>query len=238
MRIRLDKNMMLTVASSVGVIATGVAGAWGMKRAIDSINEENPEGKLETAIVAAPSFIPAAISAGISIYCIITNHIVNKETQAMLLGSVALAKESFNKYRKVVIDTIGEEAEQEMRMEVVRQQSDYHIQNINTPDKKLLFYEPLTSTYIERYEREIIDAEYHLNRNFALSGYVTVRDFCNILGIDIHQSFMTDKLLDKAWSIEEGYCWIDFEHRLVDNGDGEIFYIIDPIFEPLDEYEY
>ena len=83
-----------------------------------------------------------------------------------------------------------------------------------------------------RYEREIIDAEYHLNRNFVLRGYAPLNEFYEFLGLP-----KTEYGEMVGWTISDGYYWIDFEHRLISRDDGGAdMYAIDMIFPPEPDF--
>ena len=86
-----------------------------------------------------------------------------------------------------------------------------------------------------RYEREVIDAEYHFNRNFTMRGYAFLNEFYEFLGLP-----MTEYGRIAGWSMSSGIMWVDFEHRLIDNDDGgTACYSIDMVFPPevLEEWE-
>ena len=103
---------------------------------------------------------------------------------------------------------------------------------MDAPDDKVVFYEELSGESIVCYEREIMDAEYHLNRNFALRGYAALNEFYEFLGLP-----KTDYGDAVGWSMSYGYSWIDFEHRLINRDDGGTpIYSIDMIFPPDDDY--
>ena len=84
----------------------------------------------------------------------------------------------------------------------------------------------------------MLQAEYHLNRNFALGGgFITLNDFYTFLGIEkIPEG---DAI---GWMVSDGLYWVDFNHSkaMVDDGlNGEIeCYIIDVDFPPVTEKEY
>ena len=81
-----------------------------------------------------------------------------------------------------------------------------------------------------------MDAEYHLNRNFVQRGYASLNEFYEFLGLP--QTKYGDEV---GWTCTDGYCWIDFEHRLISRDDGGTeVYAIDMLFPPdahyLDEW--
>ena len=71
-----------------------------------------------------------------------------------------------------------------------------------------------------------------VNRNFVMRGYASLNEFYEFLGLP-----QTDYGESVGWSIDDGYCWIDFEHRLISRDDGGTdIYSIDIVFPPHSEY--
>ena len=87
----------------------------------------------------------------------------------------------------------------------------------------ITFYEPISDRYFEATMEQVLDAEYHLNRNYSLGKEVTLNDFYGFLGIP---EIETGDMLGWDFSDESMY-WIDFNHRKSEFPDGRIFYIID-----------
>lgn len=94
------------------------------------------------------------------------------------------------------------------------------------------FYDCFSGRYFESTLSKVLQAEYHLNRNFALGGlYVEVNNFYELLGI---APIDRGKVL--GWDCAEDIVWIDFNHYKATLDDGmEVYYIemmIDPqVFE-------
>ena len=85
------------------------------------------------------------------------------------------------------------------------------------------FYESISERYFEATMEQVLDAEYHLNRNYSLGKEVTLNDFYGFLGIP---EIETGDML--GWNfMDESMYWIDFNHRKSEFPDGRIFYIID-----------
>jgi hypothetical protein len=80
-----------------------------------------------------------------------------------------------------------------------------------------------------------MNAEYHLNRNFALAGAALFNEFYDFIGIEERP-----ELDEMGWApTDEGEFWIEFNHVPKDLPDGRRCYIIDMPFEPrvnFDDY--
>lgn len=95
-----------------------------------------------------------------------------------------------------------------------------------------MYYDEISGETFVRYEREIMDAEYHLNRNFVMRGYASLNEFYEFLGLP--QTLYGDSV---GWSITDGEMWIDFEHALISRDDGgEPIYMINTIIPPDADY--
>ena len=96
-------------------------------------------------------------------------------------------------------------------------------------EETLLFYEPYSERYFKSTLYRVLQAEYHINRNFALGADISLNDFYLFLGIE-----KTDGGDMIGWSGVDGYEWIDFENIRSTLEDGTPYYIISPMFEPVD----
>ena len=83
----------------------------------------------------------------------------------------------------------------------------------------------------ERREK-VIQAEYHLNRNFMFAGVIPLNDFYEFLGLE--KTELGDAV---GWSSCNGdIYWIDFNHHRLTLDDGMEIYVIDMVFEPTAEW--
>ena len=86
------------------------------------------------------------------------------------------------------------------------------------------------------YERELMDAEYHINRNYVMRGYVTFNEWLEFVGLSPISNGD-----DIGWSIDSGMYWIDIHHRKtkeIMNGEPiyEVDYMYGPDEDALDEW--
>lgn len=234
---RLHSSTILTCIGAIGVVATAISTAKLTPKALDILEQAKDEKgskltKLETANVLTPVYIPAIVIGASTIACIFGANVLNKQKQASLMSAYALIDNYHKEYRNTLISLHGEEADVEIRNAMARKRCDYHQIGLDVPDGKVIFYEEISGESILRYEREIMDAEYHLNRNFAMRGYATLNEFYMFLGLP-----QTDYGEELGWSMDDGYSWIDFEHNQISRDDGGAdIYSIDMIFPPHDKY--
>ena len=117
--------------------------------------------------------------------------------------------------------------------EVILQNCNYNHIGCDVPDEKATWVEEISGESIDAYEKEIIDAEYHFNRNFTMRGYASLNELYEFLGMP-----QTEYGKSVGWTTSDGIFWVDFEHRIVNNGDdgGPCVYSIWPIFELSADY--
>lgn len=228
---------VLTCLSAAGVIATTIMAVKETPKALKLLDEAKEEKgeeltKVEIICVAAPVYIPSFVMGLATISCMFSANVLNKRKQASLTSAYALLENYHKNYRKTLIDLHGEEADIEVRTEMARKSCSYHCIDLDIPDEKVVFYDEISGESIVRYERDIIDAEYHFNRNFTMRGYASLNEFYDFLGLP-----QTDYGDEVGWSMSSGIMWVDFEHRLISRDDGgRDIYMIDMVFSPESDY--
>ena len=234
--------MILTALGTVGFLASG----YFTIKATTKINHEMDKKEFEKleethtltdltikekAKIIIPNYIlPVSLAIG-SLGCFWGATVLSKNKQKSVIAANTLLQNGFMEYRNKLIELHGEEVDRQILEELSRGRNcaAYHVIDIKYPDKKVKWYEPISKQYFEAYEREVMDAEYHLNRNFTLrGGEADINEFLQFLGIDGVNE-------DIGWSIKDGICWIDFEHWEKEEN-GETIYEIVYYFEPNEEY--
>lgn len=230
---------VLTCISSAGVLATAFLSSKATIKAreiLKATEKENGEklDKVEAAKLVIPVYTSAVLMGTATVACIIGSNIINKKQQAALASAYALLNRYHKEYRTTVKEVCGETADKKVQSEMLRQRCNYRITDLDVPDQKVIFYDDISGNSVIRYERDIIDAEYHLNRNFAIGGHVLLNDLYEMLGMPKTED--GEKL---GWSCEDGYYWIDFEHRPLSRDEsGMDVYVIDMIIQPCPESTY
>ena len=101
-----------------------------------------------------------------------------------------------------------------------------------TDDEKHLFYDVFSKRYFTATFSDVLLAELHTNRNFALGGEVSVKTFYDFLGLDT-----PDEMKGLYWFVCDGYQFVDFGHskHYIDDGverEPVECWSIEMIFEP------
>ncbi len=235
-RLKHNAPTILSILGAIGVIGTAVSSAVATvdaQKRLDQAKKEKKQEltKKEMIFEAAPAYVPTVIAGVSTIACILSANTLNRRQQAALTSAYALVHSSYTDYRKKLIELHGKEADEEIRSSILRGNCDYHVVGLDIPDDKMEYMEPVTGQCLIAYEREIMDAEYHFNRNFVLRGTANLNEFLTFLGLET-----TDYGEEIGWTVSDGYLWIDFEHHVVQDADGHDICIIDYVFEPMPGY--
>lgn len=247
--LRKSSPTILSCIGAVGVVATSALAVRATPKALRKIRADskiNHDGdteaysKLEAVRSAWVCYIPAAISGTATIFCIFGANVLNKRQQAALTSAYALLNDSYNNYKDKLRELYGEEAHQKIVDAIAAEKAkDVYITadgicestslsfDERNPDDVRLFYDTFSRRYFESTIAQVLEAEYHLNRNWSLGGDVCVNDFYNFLGIEPIDG--GDYL---SWFYEDGISWIDFNHRKTVLEDGLEVFVVDIVYTP------
>lgn len=118
-------STLLTCIGAIGVVATSVMAVKATPKAtrlLEASEKEKGEKltKMEVVKIAGPAYVPAAIVGASTIACIFGANILTKQSQASLASAYALLDRSYKEYRNKVNTLYGEEADDEVRVEVTK----------------------------------------------------------------------------------------------------------------------
>lgn len=252
--LRKASPTILSGLGAAGVIVTSVLAVRATPKALYKIRADSkakydgdPEAysKFEAVKSAWVCYIPAAISGTATIFCILGANVLSKRQQAALTSAYALLNDSYNNYKDKLKELYGEEAHQKIIDAIAAEKAkDVYISSTgfwsknsldfdeHDPQNNRLFYDSFSQRYFESSIERVIQAEYHLNRNFMFAGYIALNDFYEFLGLDKTEFGET-----VGWSSINGdIYWIDFDHHKTIMDDGLECYIIDMVFEPTIDY--
>lgn len=231
---------ILTILGAAGVVGTAVLAVKATPKAMNlcyEVWDEREEGQeptvLDYAKVGWKAYIPAASVGLATIVCIIGANGLNRKQQAAITSAYILLDNAYKEYQKKVKELYGDEADSSIRREIVKEQYEPH----EAPsDGRILYFDFFSGRYLERSPEEVMDAEYHMNREFIHKDYITLNEWYKLLGMDPVD--FGDVL---GWSIGAGECyygyqWIDFEHELQVMEDGLECYIIHMISPPTADF--
>lgn len=228
---------MLAMLGSIGVVATALLTRKATIKALDAPEEE--EWKC---------YIPPIIIGTGTIACIVGSSFLSYKQQASLMSAYMFLNESYLDYKSKVIQKCGldthNEILEELRAEKAIPDRVFYTSNLvdtvsgfyDENEETKLFYDEFSKRYFEAKPTTVLQAEYHLNRNYILGMPLDVNAWYEYLGIEPVEGGDIEYL-----SIESGIEWIDFNHRKITLDDGLECWSIDMISAfggPLDDEEY
>ena len=232
----------LTAVSAVGVVATAVLTAKCATKAekILAGRRENDGNTKETVIDICRCYAPAIACGTATVVCIVSNGVLTYKQQKALTGVCMLARESLGRYQSKVKELYGPETHQRIIDELVKEDlDDVHVtssgffgsetldfEGISEDEPIHTFYDEFSNRYFDSTIEHVLQAEYHLNRNWALGDAVTVNDFYEFLGL----CALADGD-NMGWDWEMGISWLDFNHRVI-HKNGEKVLVIEMVFTP------
>ena len=233
--------MVMSGLACTGVVATAVLSVKATPKALTLLEEEygaEPPSAVDAVKTCWKLYLPA-VGVGLgTIGLIIGAHCLNRRMQASLASAYGLMNSYYRDYQKKVKEVVGEEKEREIRKAIAQDKYEdaafIDIDLLGVPsEEKALFYDPWGQRYFTALTEDVRNAEYHVNRNFALKGAVGVNEFYTLMGVE-----PLEELVDVGWSIDDEFTWIDFEHSFCKMDDGMECYILGARFDPVIGYEY
>lgn len=235
---------ILTCVGAIGVVATAVMAVKATPKAVDLIRTDsrrNHDGdpyaytKLEAVQSCWQCYIPAALVGLSTISCIFGANILNKRNQASLVSAYALLNQSYRQYREAANSVYGEDADSKIKVQMAKDTyisaDGYSVysSDLDPESEKILCYDLYSQRYFMSTMASVLNAQYHLNRNFSLRGDVTVNEFYEFLGID--KINCGDEI---GWSMmESDIMWLDFENGHVEMDDGMVCCVISALWDPV-----
>lgn len=237
-------STLLCIASAGGLVMTAVLAAKSTPKAMDILKKrQSDKGEeltpIEKARAVFPCYVPAVVAGAASIACIFCANVLNKKQQASLVGAYALLNNQYRRYTDKVKDICGEDTHKAVLNAIAVEQADDTPVNAyaitgrlssfeDDDEERRLFYDAYSQRYFESTVSHVLQAEYHVNRNYSLGSDVTLNDFYLFLGID---KVNGGDDIGWSWSNYE-LPWIDFENAPMRLEDGTPYHMIVMIFAP------
>ena len=191
-----------------------------------------PLTRIEAVKASVPAFIPTMAACAGGLLCIFGANVLSRKQQASLMSAYAALEGAYRGYRSKVRQIMGDGTDQmvERAVEQEKQIDDNHVPH----DEKQTFYFEANShpRFFERTLDQVLEAEYHINRNMILRGYVTLNEFLDFLELDPVEGGEIVGWDQYHGETEYGYQWIDFRHRKYTTDDGLSVCSIETPFAP------
>lgn len=238
--------IVLSVMGSIGVIATAVLTAKSTSKYEEDMylcDVEEMDRKEEITVkikIAVKDYAPAISIGIITIACIVGSNVINSKQQASLIAAYGLVQKTHKQYRRKVMELFGEEADKKIEEEIAVDKADEvsiygdflatrasRLPSVRS--EPMLFYDAFSKRFFEAPLEQVLDAEYHLNRNYLIFGFETVNEFYEMLGIP-----GIERGDDLCWEpLDFENMWIDFDHEEKVLKDGRKYISISMMCEPV-----
>lgn len=245
------RNMpvILGIVATGGVVVTTISAIKASPKAETLLAEaeEKSDDELTTldkVKIVAPVYVPTIVWGVTTITCILGSCALSKHNQASLMSAYALLDKSYGQYQAKlrelygneahdkIIDAIAVEEARETYMSAPGICECYGLHPDDYQSERLLFYDSFSQRYFETTLEQVLNAEYHLNRNYVLRGYATANELYDFLGLD-----HIDGGNELGWGVsDEGTFWIDFNHRKVTIDNDLECIIIETMYAPTLEW--
>ena len=239
--------IVLSGIAVAGTIATAVLSSIATLKAKKRIEKEKyKQTPIEIFRLSWKYYILPVSVCTSTIACIIGSNAVGQRQRAALIGAYGLLNTAYQSYQDKVKEQFGEEVHNRIKSEIVAEKAkDIHIvaptlthcgclDFTGVEETPVLFYDSFSDRYFESTVSKVLQAEYHLNRNFALGAIPALNDFYDFLGLE-----HTPNGDSVGWTNVNGeYYWIDFFHNhawLTEEEDLECW-IIDADQQPTADY--
>lgn len=240
--IKKHSSDILSGIAVVGVIASIVMAIAETPKALKHLEDAKKKNDALSDIdifkAVAPIYIPTAVICLSTITCILSANILNKKQQSSIIGAYIFLEDTFKKYRNAANKVYGNDADTKIKTEIAKttyvSHDGYLVYNpdMDFESERLLFYDFYSQRYFNATLTAVINAQYHLNRNLTLRGYVTVNEFYEFIGIGSIKD--GDEI---GWNMDYlmtcGLLWLDFENRYTKLEDRMECCIVSPYLEPL-----
>lgn len=244
--LRRSSPTILICVSVIGMIGTAVLAAKAAPKAKQLLEEAEKEKgeeltKLEAVKVAGPVYIPAVATGVLTTVCMFSANSFSRKTQAAITSAYALLDQTYRRYQGKVKELFGEEAHKQVIGEIVKEDAeDVYIQATGFTNSSLdfgvenevvrRFYDAYSGRAFDSTIEKVLQAEYHLNRNYAGGGGCEcVNRFYEFLGLSPIDG--GDRI---GWDVcESELYWIDFDHYIERLDDGFEYLVIQFVFDPM-----
>lgn len=214
---------ILTGIGIAGMITTTIMAVRATPKALILIEERKEEidvdklTPIELIKTTWTCYIPAAITGGLSIICLIGASSVNARRNAALATAYTLSESALKEYQEKVIETIGEKKEQTVRDAIAKDRIDKNPVSsrevIVTEKGNTLCYDAISGRYFKSDIDKLKKVENELNRRMRDEMYISLNEFYYEIGLN--PIGIGD---DLGWNIDNGYIELNFSSQLTDDG--------------------
>ena len=220
---RKNKPQILTGMGLSGFISFGVFVGIETVKAVRLVDERKKELNVEKLPpkellkTAAPCYIPAVISAGLSSACILGAGVENTRRTAAIATAYSISEKAFSEYKKEVVAKVGEKKEQEIAESIdqrrINHQASPSSDVLMIGDGEVLCFDTVTGRYFKSTKNDIERARNYINSTLIDENTATLNLFFSELDIP------TVKVgEDIGWDIEREKLDIRYSSQITPEG--------------------
>lgn len=206
-----------------GMITTTILAVRATPKALSLLEEKKREDDTdeltikETVQATWKCYIPAAISAGLSIACLIESHKIHGRRNAALATVYSLSESALREYQEKVIETIGPKKEKDIRDQIDKD----HITRAPVSKREVvitgkgntLCYDTISGRYFKGDIDGLRQAQNTLNHQMMNDMSLSLNEFYAEIGLN--EIEIGD---DIGWSINRGLIDLSFSSQLAEDG--------------------
>lgn len=210
---------ILTGIGITGLLSTTVLAVKATPKALQLIDEKKEEMNTDeltnTEVVKTcwKCYIPAAVTASVSVACLIGANSVNSKRNAVLATAYKLSESAFSEYKEKVIETIGEKKEEEVRDKIAKGRIEKNPVKSNeviiTGKGDVLCYDIVSGRYFKSDVDKIRKAENTLNKKLMNDMYCSLNEFYDLIGLPF-----TQMGFELGWNVNDSLVEIEFSTQL------------------------
>lgn len=214
---------ILTSFGIAGMLATVVLAVKATPKALSVIEDKKKEEDIdelsvkETVRATWTFYVPAAVTCGVSLACLICANSEHMKRNAALIAAYTLSESSRETYKKKVIETIGENKEKEIRQSIA--EDEIKKAAAKSPDVVMIgsddvwCYDEWSGRAFKSDMERIKKAINELNKNMIRDTFITLNEFYSEIGLDPNENGEYF-----GWDIGKGLIEMDFDSRLTNDG--------------------
>ena len=240
-KIFVDKHSpeILTSVGIAGMVTSTILAVRATPRALDLIEDKKDEldtnelTKREIVQACWKCYLPAIITGGAAITCIVGASRINSRRNVMLATAYNLTERALTEYKDKVVEVIGEEKEKEIREEIAKDRIERKpMTDVVFMSEKgnTLCYDSISGRYFKSDAEKIRKAENLLNKQLMGETYVSLNDFYDYIGLPYTQIGF-----DLGWKFDGDMIEIAFDTCL--NEDDQPCLVLDYSIEPKYDYQ-
>lgn len=238
LRFSISKNApsILTGIGAVGIIAT----AYFSGKAAVKTNElkkrikwkdysKAEDRKLVAEIVCC--YTPVVIIGGVTIASVLCSNGINTRRFQAVCKAYHQASDRYSVYKMATAAIAGKDISEKIDQRISKFET--WSDEKKPADDKILFVDNFSQQRFWSTELDILNAQYHYNRNFQIRDWASINELYDFYGID-HIEDVDIRGFDRyELESEWGYKTIDFENQRHEEEDGTIWY---EIFMPIEPW--